>query len=211
MKWDFHIPEPCDQDWASMEGDEGRRFCTKCQHHVHDLSQLTEEEVHALMDRAELPCVQVLMWPDGTIEVREKAAALHRQRQGLRRLAVSAAVAVPLLAAVGCDVPEHVAEPAPVSIAAQEDLRTELTPSEESAPVDPLLMEEVDLAPEQDIDGEAAHQAAAVEERARDVAAAAAREDRRTLREGTPSRLAGRPAPRVWAPSELDRGVIDLF
>ena len=213
MKWDFHIPEPCDQDWDSMEGDERQRFCNKCQSQVHDLSQLTEEKVHALMDRAELPCVQVLMWPDGTIEVQEKVAALQRQRQGLRRLAVSAAVAVPLLAAVGCDDPALVAESIPVSISAQEELRTEQSPSEQSAPTDPLSMDRVDPAPEQDVDGEAVQKAAAVEDRARDVAAAADLEKQRVLdQDRKPRRLAGRPMRRdSEAPAESAHDVVDLF
>ena len=43
------IPEPCHADWATMSGDERKRFCGACKKHVHDLSELTEAEATTLL------------------------------------------------------------------------------------------------------------------------------------------------------------------
>jgi hypothetical protein len=111
LKWQFEILDPCSEDWSTMKGDERRRYCERCQEVVYDLSTLTAQEVDALSSRERLPCVQVWRWPDGRIEVRDEPALPSHPRLGLRRLVVSAAVAVPLLAA-GCDeAPATVGKP----------------------------------------------------------------------------------------------------
>jgi hypothetical protein len=44
------IPAPCPMDWASMRGDDRRRFCDACSRHVHDLSACTREEAERLLE-----------------------------------------------------------------------------------------------------------------------------------------------------------------
>jgi hypothetical protein len=45
----LRIDKPCSQNWESMPGDERRRFCAQCQHHVHNLSALTQREIQKLI------------------------------------------------------------------------------------------------------------------------------------------------------------------
>ncbi|SHJ78174.1 hypothetical protein SAMN02745181_2595 [Rubritalea squalenifaciens DSM 18772] len=42
------IKTPCSENWNCMSGDEQKRYCDKCQHHVHDLTGLTLEEIDLL-------------------------------------------------------------------------------------------------------------------------------------------------------------------
>jgi hypothetical protein len=43
-----YIKKPCREDWNSMTGDEKRKFCNKCTTHVHDLTDLSHDEILAL-------------------------------------------------------------------------------------------------------------------------------------------------------------------
>lgn len=38
------VPKPCHAEWASMSGDERKRFCAECGKHVYNLSAMTERE-----------------------------------------------------------------------------------------------------------------------------------------------------------------------
>jgi hypothetical protein len=49
----LRIDKPCSQNWQSMRGDDRRRFCAQCQHHVHNLSALTEREIQKLIATTE--------------------------------------------------------------------------------------------------------------------------------------------------------------
>jgi hypothetical protein len=40
MALQIKVASPCSEKWESMRGDERRRFCEKCQLHVHDLRSL---------------------------------------------------------------------------------------------------------------------------------------------------------------------------
>jgi len=96
---DLPIPRPCDASWDEMEGDAVRRFCRKCEKHVHNLSALTEDEARRLL-AAERPgrlCVQYAARPDGEIVFGWSAPIPLRRRP--RGPAVVAGVAGSLLAA----------------------------------------------------------------------------------------------------------------
>ena len=40
----------CDVKWEDMKGDDERRFCDRCEHHVHNLIGKSEEEVKDIVD-----------------------------------------------------------------------------------------------------------------------------------------------------------------
>ena len=45
----FQINTPCIEDWSAMHGDAAKRFCDKCNKHVHDLSHFDRAEADALL------------------------------------------------------------------------------------------------------------------------------------------------------------------
>jgi hypothetical protein len=45
------IASPCHEDWGAMTPEGARRFCDRCDKHVHDLSALTEVQARALLTR----------------------------------------------------------------------------------------------------------------------------------------------------------------
>ena len=62
------INTPCPMDWDRMDGDERRRFCSRCEKHVFNLAEMTEQEVLQLIgdgDRA--VCARIFRRPDGTV------------------------------------------------------------------------------------------------------------------------------------------------
>lgn len=91
---DVPIPEPCGEDWAGMTGDERRRFCARCDQHVHDLSAMTETEARAVVATPEV-CVRYTVDPDDHIRFRSRRRFLARAL-----LAAGAAVSLPAAASV---------------------------------------------------------------------------------------------------------------
>ena len=85
----------CDEDWDAMAGDAARRHCAKCDHDVHDLSELTEAEARALVDGADQERLCVRYAVDGAGEVVHRPEAT---RPTDRLLAWAAVAAVPMLA-----------------------------------------------------------------------------------------------------------------
>lgn len=51
------IPEPCHEDWESMDPQQRGRFCHSCRKKVHNLSSMTEREARALLDNDRDICV----------------------------------------------------------------------------------------------------------------------------------------------------------
>ncbi|MBK1830917.1 hypothetical protein JIN77_09290 [Verrucomicrobiaceae bacterium R5-34] len=43
-----YIPEPCQENWHSMSGDEKMRHCEKCCTHVHNLTGMSAQQIAAL-------------------------------------------------------------------------------------------------------------------------------------------------------------------
>jgi len=85
------IDEPCLEDWDTMEGNALRRFCRKCDKHVHNLSAMTEPQARALLRRAPGICVNYASTTDGQV--------LFAKRRAVVRLPVLAGVGGALLAA----------------------------------------------------------------------------------------------------------------
>jgi hypothetical protein len=46
------VKTPCDVPWAGMQGDGKVRFCSQCQRHVHNLSEMSADEAERLVCQA---------------------------------------------------------------------------------------------------------------------------------------------------------------
>jgi hypothetical protein len=128
----IRIDEPCHEDWGAMRPEGARRFCDRCDKHVHDLSALTELEAQAVLaarDSARV-CVRYLVDVEGTIVFRQPApvvpvSALRRRRPPIVRAAAMA------LALAACTPHEQtMGEPAPIAI----DEKAEPTPPQVEIP-----------------------------------------------------------------------------
>lgn len=71
----LHIASPCSEDWCAMPGDGRKRFCSKCNRHVHDLSEYDRAEAEALIAsagcRGEHVCVRMQRDADGRVMTRD--------------------------------------------------------------------------------------------------------------------------------------------
>lgn len=104
----LQIANPCSEDFEEMEGDGSKRFCDKCDKHVHNLSRLSRAEaVKLLRDNAESGlCVVYLFDSADRVTFRDDVGARRaprRQLAGLKKLLAAAAM-VPMLAGLpACD------------------------------------------------------------------------------------------------------------
>ena len=48
MKSNDYIPNPCSENWDEVSGDERKKFCDKCSTTVHDLTEMSGDEIAAL-------------------------------------------------------------------------------------------------------------------------------------------------------------------
>lgn len=64
----LRIAKPCTVEWASMSGDERRRFCESCRKNVYDLTDLDRESAEAIIVAHEGSlCVRLYQRLDGTL------------------------------------------------------------------------------------------------------------------------------------------------
>ena len=125
----IRVDEPCHEDWGAMRPEGTKRFCDRCDKHVHDLSALTEAEAQAVLatgDAARV-CVRYLVDVEGAIVFRKPApivpvAALRRRPQPIVRaaaMALALAACTPHQQTVGEMKPvviEEKAEPTPAQV-----------------------------------------------------------------------------------------------
>lgn len=99
MSLDVRIASPCSEKWDSMTGDERKRFCAKCQLHVYQLKEHTEDEVRALLGKAagERLCGRVYRRFDGTVLFKDCPTGVARLR---KRLLLGLSAAATLVLAV---------------------------------------------------------------------------------------------------------------
>lgn len=57
------IEEPCSLSWDEMAGDDTKRFCETCQHHVLNVSEMTEAELASLAERTDQVCIRAEVDP----------------------------------------------------------------------------------------------------------------------------------------------------
>lgn len=78
-----HVASPCDMNWATMKGDDRKRFCSSCELNVYNLSDLSHDEARALIEQAEgRLCVRFYQRSDGTVLTKDcpvgKSALMQR-------------------------------------------------------------------------------------------------------------------------------------
>lgn len=78
------IAAPCHVDWDTMSGDEKTRFCGDCKQNVYNASEMTDEEVLQLLERAKSGsrvCMQIYRRDDGTFLTKNCPVGLQRLRE----------------------------------------------------------------------------------------------------------------------------------
>ena len=86
-------------DWQAVRGAGARRFCGECQKHVHDLSEMSAVEAHALPagPRTETLCVRYLYDESGEIVLARAKLVARSSLVRAKRFATAAlAVALPM-------------------------------------------------------------------------------------------------------------------
>lgn len=85
------IASPCSADWASMFGNDRRRFCGDCKLNVYNISGMTLSEAEELLERSEgRLCVRYYRRADGTILTKDCPVGLARLKQKVSRLVTAA-------------------------------------------------------------------------------------------------------------------------
>jgi hypothetical protein len=93
------VASPCHADWDRMRGDERARFCSECQLHVYDISQMTRPEAEALITRTEgRICARIYRRADGTVLTKDCPVGVRALR---RRIARAAGAALTALLSLG--------------------------------------------------------------------------------------------------------------
>ena len=68
------IANPCHEDWDAMHTEgRGSRFCDQCAKSVHNLSEMTESDAHALLAKprgADGLCIRYTAEADGRVRFR---------------------------------------------------------------------------------------------------------------------------------------------
>lgn len=114
------IRSPCTVPWASMQGDERKRFCGTCRLHVHDLSQLTRTEAVDLLETTGGQCcLRVWRRPDGRVVTRDCGPvrlAIERRLRWIRSAAAAVLAAVGLTGCKGARLADAPAAPTAVPV-----------------------------------------------------------------------------------------------
>jgi hypothetical protein len=97
------IPTHCTVPWDEMEGNDRSRLCARCQHQVHDVSELTADEALALLrGPGEPPCLRIYRRTDGRVLTAECMKRRERVWKWLSRRSTWAAAVFALLFLSGC-------------------------------------------------------------------------------------------------------------
>lgn len=97
------ILNPCHEDYGAMRGPSVRRFCDKCDKHVHNLSEMTEREAKSLLDgqHGARICVRYRVGTDGQV----------RFRPEVRRAGFVAVLSLAMAACTGYAEPDTLESP----------------------------------------------------------------------------------------------------
>jgi hypothetical protein len=96
------IPSHCPMPWEDMEGNDRTRFCTTCQLHVHDISELMTDEALALLGAEKPPCVRIYRRADGRVMTADCTTRRERVWKWLGRRSGWAAAIFATLFLSGC-------------------------------------------------------------------------------------------------------------
>ena len=91
----IRIAAPCHVSWESMSGTDRARFCSQCQLHVYDISQLSRQQAIALIASTQgRICGRVHRRADGTVLTRDCPVGLRALRRRAARVAGASLAAV---------------------------------------------------------------------------------------------------------------------
>jgi hypothetical protein len=96
----LQVATPCKADWSKMTGDERVRHCAQCQLNVYNLSELTEAEGQALIEKTEgRICARYFARPDGTVLTKDCPVGVKRKRRtfGFSLAALASLAVLPFL------------------------------------------------------------------------------------------------------------------
>jgi len=97
----IQTPSPCSVGWDSMTGNDRERFCTQCNHTVHNLSTMTRREAERLFANANgSVCARYTRRADGSVVTTDHIPNRQRITGASLRLATAAFT---LLLAAGAD------------------------------------------------------------------------------------------------------------
>lgn len=89
------VATPCPANWDSMQGDERVRFCSQCELHVYNISEMTGREAASLISRTEgRLCGRMYRRADGTILTKDCPVGVRALRRRASRAAGAAFAAV---------------------------------------------------------------------------------------------------------------------
>lgn len=90
----IRVASPCSADWEQMEGDDQARFCNTCRKNVYNLSEMTQAEAQALVNKHEgRLCVRFYTRADGTLLTQDCPVGLRAvRRKMVQKLSYAAAL-----------------------------------------------------------------------------------------------------------------------
>ncbi|MBY6128724.1 hypothetical protein KUW15_08360 [Qipengyuania aquimaris] len=87
------FPKPCSEDWEAMAPSGCNRHCSKCDRVIHDLSEMTTDEIEELARSEDAPCVRAVIMTDGSVATANVADAGKRRIMAAVGASLSLAVA----------------------------------------------------------------------------------------------------------------------
>ncbi|HYH86221.1 MAG TPA: carboxypeptidase-like regulatory domain-containing protein [Pyrinomonadaceae bacterium] len=89
------VATPCPASWNKMEGDERVRFCSQCELHVYNLSEMTKQEAESLVAKTEgRLCGRMYRRADGTILTKDCPVGVRALRRRVSRASGAAFAAL---------------------------------------------------------------------------------------------------------------------
>jgi hypothetical protein len=79
---ELEVASPCNESWDAMQGDDRARLCTKCNHCVFNLSDMTREEAEDfILSRkpGDRTCIRLYRRFDGTVMTRDCPDAARKR------------------------------------------------------------------------------------------------------------------------------------
>jgi hypothetical protein len=92
------VASPCAASWDAMSGNEQARFCRQCAEYVYNFSEMTEDEIAALIKEKEgKVCVRLFLRSDGTMMTADCPVGIRADRSSAILRGMTAAVVLTLL------------------------------------------------------------------------------------------------------------------
>lgn len=89
------IKTPCPMDFDQMEGDERKRFCSRCQRHVYNIMEMSRHEVIDLIGHSgRRVCARLHRRPDGTLVARQCPPTGQSARTGRFQFSIAALITI---------------------------------------------------------------------------------------------------------------------